>query len=88
SDPSLLAEAYQLNLRTLGQGEAYSELKELSRGKRLVKKDIDQWLLTLPVDEKTRIRLSKINPATYTGYARENAQEMIKKIKRVISALL
>lgn len=88
SDLGLLAEAYQINLRAMGQGEAYNDLKNLARGKRLVKEDIDQWLAKLKVDEKTRSRLSKIAPETYTGYAKENTEEIMRKIKRIISNLL
>ena len=81
ADLGLLAEAYQINLRAMGKGAAYDELKELARGKRLVKSDIEDWLENLNVDDKIKEKLSKISPGSYTGYAKEKTGEMLKIIK-------
>lgn len=87
ADLSILAEAYQINLRASGLGNAYDKLKELTRGKKMERQDIETWIKTLGVSEKIKARLRKISPQTYLGYAKENTEKMIKEIKRVVRIL-
>ncbi len=88
SDLGLLAEAYQINLRAMGMGGAYDDLKELARGKKLVQADIDSWLQKLKLTPKIKDRLKKISVESYTGYAKENMTDMLAKIKKTVHALL
>lgn len=80
SDWSALSEAFQINLRAVGLGNAYDNLKELARGKKLTGKDIHEWIKKLKADSKIKKRLYRISHENYTGYAKENCEEMIKKI--------
>lgn len=87
ADLSILAEAYQINLRALGLGNAYDKLKELTRGKKMEREDIETWIKNLDVSEKIKTKLREISPQTYLGYAKENTEKMIKEIKRVARIL-
>lgn len=88
SDLGLLAEAYQIVLRAMGQGKAYDELKKLTRGKKIMREDLDKWIKEIKVSEKQKRALSLISPASYTGYANVNTKEMIAKIRKASLALL
>jgi len=84
-DWGTLAEAFQTLLRTEGLGNAYETLKELTRGRKIVKKDIEKWIEMLDAKQEIKEKLSKISPESYIGYAMENCKEMIKQILLVLS---
>ena len=83
-DWGTLSEALQTLLRAEGLGNAYETLKELTRGRKIVKKDIEKWIETLDVKRAIKGKLSKISHENYIGYAKENCNAMIKIIQKEI----
>jgi adenylosuccinate lyase len=88
SDWGALSEAFQINLRAMGLGGAYETLKKLSRGKKLGREEIKNWVIDLKTTSEIKNKLLQISFENYTGYASENALEMIKEIKRTIRILI
>lgn len=76
----ILTECYQVNLRAMGKPSAYDELKKLSRGKKLTKKDIQNWITSLDISEKNKIKLLNITPESYIGNTQSNLTQMLKII--------
>ena len=88
ADWSLLSEAFQINLRALGLGSGYDKLKELSRGKKLDRDTIKNWIIDLDTTAEIKNRLLDISFENYTGYAKENNLDMIKQIKKMVRILI
>lgn len=65
----LLAEPVQTVLRRYGVADAYEQLKELTRGKRITSAEMQIFIngLNIPTDAKTQ--LLSLTPAKYIGYA-------------------
>lgn len=84
-DWGCLSEAFQTLLRAEGLGNAYEALKELTRGKKIVRKDIEKWIEALDTKKETKKKLSKISHESYIGYAKENCRKMIKQILLVLN---
>ncbi|SET09548.1 adenylosuccinate lyase [Thorsellia anophelis] len=72
----VLAEPIQTVMRRYNIEKPYEKLKELTRGKRVNKESMQQFIdsLELPLDEK--IRLKEMTPANYLG----NAVDMVKRL--------
>ncbi len=58
--PEVIAEAVQTVLRRNGVEGAYEKLKELTRGNRVSRKDIEAYLDDLPVSAEEKSRLKKM----------------------------
>lgn len=84
SDWGALSEAFQINLRAMGQENAYEKLKEFTRGKKISKKDIKIWINKLDIEQAIKEKLLKISFQNYIGYAKDNTKRMIAKIKKVL----
>lgn len=80
-----MAEAFQTILRAEGLGNAYETLKELTRGKQIVRKDIEKWIETLDARQEIKKKMLKVSHENYIGYAKENCREMIKQILLVLN---
>lgn len=66
----VLAEPIQTMLRKYGIPDAYNQLKELTRGKRISKDAIHEFINSLDVlSSKDKKQLLELTPATYTGLA-------------------
>lgn len=74
----VLAEGIQSVLRRHGMADAYEQLKTLTRGEKIDRDKLAQFIenSTLPADVKKR--LLNLTPAGYIGYATEITQEAIK----------
>jgi adenylosuccinate lyase len=72
----VLAEAVQQVMRRHGVAEAYERLKEMSRGKRLDRKELAAFVKTLPIPPEAKKRLLALTPARYTGLAAELARRI------------
>src|SRR4051812_8662747 len=70
----VLGEAVQQVMRRHGVPEAYEKLKALTRGKRLVREELEAFVKTLPIPADARKRLLALTPAGYTGLAAELAK--------------
>lgn len=66
-----IAEGIQTILRTTSYTKPYEKLKEFTRGKVFTKKKYELFVNDLDIDEKTRIKLRKLSPQSYTGYAKK-----------------
>ena len=78
---AVLAEAIQTALRSVGDTEAYNELKELTRGRAITKYDIKDFICkneSFMEHPELMGRLLDLTPATYTGYAAEDAMDVAK----------
>lgn len=73
--PEVLAEAAQTILRAAGYPRAYEQLRDFTRGRALTPALWKEFIEGLPVDGATRTKLRALQPETYTGRAREIAEE-------------
>lgn len=72
----VLAEPIQTVMRRYGIEKPYEKLKELTRGKRVDGKGMQQFIDSLALPEHEKNRLKQLTPANYIGYA----VEFVKKI--------
>ncbi len=72
----VLAEAVQQVMRRHGVPDAYEKLKAISRGKRLERGQLAQFVRALPIPAEAKKRLLALTPAKYTGLAAELAKRI------------
>jgi len=72
----VLAEAVQQVMRRHGVADAYEQLKDLTRGRRLDRKRLAAFVRGLPIPEDAKKRLLALTPATYTGLAASLAKRI------------
>ena len=72
----VLAEAVQQVMRRHGVPDAYDKLKAISRGKRLERRQLAQFVRALPIPPEAKKRLLALTPARYTGLAAELAKRI------------
>jgi adenylosuccinate lyase len=65
----VLGEAVQTVLRRHGHGDAYEQLKALTRGRSLRPDDLRAFVGGLGIPRSTRDALLRLTPSTYTGLA-------------------
>jgi adenylosuccinate lyase len=65
----LLSEAIQTVMRKHNVANAYEQLKQLTRGKKLTKQALQQFIKTLDLPLAEKNKLSKLTPADYIGLA-------------------
>ena len=74
----VLAEPIQTMLRKYGIPDAYDQLKELTRGKKISKEAIREFIESLDVlSEEDKNTLLNLTPETYIGYATKIVDEEI-----------
>ena len=72
----VLAEPIQTVLRKYGIGDAYSKLKDFTRGKEVSKEAIRNFVKSLEdISEEDKKRLLELTPESYVGYARSITRE-------------
>jgi len=70
NNPELLAEPFQTAMRVFGEKNPYERLKDLTRGQRITKKDLDGFVDGLEkVPGNFRNRMKALTPETYIGLA-------------------
>lgn len=80
SNWEVLAEPIQTVLRKYGIPDAYDRLKELTRGKRITKEDIQEFIKSLDVlSPEDRDNLLHLTPEDYIGYACQIAERTANK---------
>ena len=79
----VLAEPIQTVMRRYGIPEPYEKLKELTRGRRVDKAIMQDFVAGLDLPEDAKQRLSAMTPASYIG----NAAQQAKAIKLAIVQL-
>jgi len=72
----VLAEAVQQVMRRHGVADAYDRLKAISRGKRLERRQLADFVKKLPIPPEAKKRLLALTPARYTGLAAELAKRV------------
>jgi adenylosuccinate lyase len=72
----VLAEAVQQVMRRHGVADAYDKLKAISRGKRLERASLAQFIKSLPIPPEAKKRLLALTPARYIGLAAELARRI------------
>jgi len=72
----VLAEAVQQVMRRYGVADAYDKLKDLTRGKRLERGALSQFVKSLPIPPDAKRRLLALTPARYTGLAADLARRV------------
>jgi adenylosuccinate lyase len=72
----VLAEAVQQVMRRHGVAGAYEKLKDLTRGRRLDRKQLAAFVRGLAIPPAAKKRLLALTPATYTGLAASLAKRV------------
>jgi adenylosuccinate lyase len=72
----VLGEAIQTVMRRHGHGDAYEQLKALTRGERLGAGQLRDFVTGLGLPAEAEARLLALTPATYTGVAERLAREL------------
>jgi len=75
----VVTEGAQTILRAAGVGEAYDQLKTLTRGKGITREQYMKWVEGLPGDESLKNRLRGLSPLTYTGLAEKIAELALRQ---------
>ncbi len=65
----VLAEPIQTVLRKYGIPDAYDKLKALTRGKKVTKEILDEFINNLDISDKDKKILKELKPSTYIGMA-------------------
>ncbi|WP_276252681.1 adenylosuccinate lyase [Halomontanus rarus] len=74
--PEIIGEAVQTILRREGRDDAYEQVKELTRGRRVALEDFRELFDDLDVSDETRAELRSLTPETYTGVASELVDDL------------
>jgi adenylosuccinate lyase len=72
--PEILAEAYQTILRRENVDFPYEKLKQLTRGKNVSLKDLQDFIDNINVSDKVKQELKTLSPENYLGLASKLAQ--------------
>jgi len=72
----ILAEPIQTILRRYKVNEAYEKLKSFSRGKKLTKESLHQFIIELPLPKEVKKQLLELTPGNYLGYAEDLAKRI------------
>ncbi len=83
ANPELLAEAIQTVMRVYKEENPYEKLKELTRGHKITRDDIDRFVDSLQkVPPAVRARMKAITVGKYTGLAAQLVELYCKSINR------
>ncbi|MAJ91590.1 MAG: adenylosuccinate lyase, partial [Legionellales bacterium] len=74
----VLTEAIQTVMRRSGYDDAYEKLKELSRGKKIDKKVLHNFIEQLELSDDAKLILKKLTPSNYIGDAVKQAKTVKK----------
>lgn len=72
----VLAEAVQTVMRAHGIGDAYEQLKAVTRGQAVSQAELEEFVRGLDLPEDARGRLLSLSPADYVGLAAELARSI------------
>jgi adenylosuccinate lyase len=80
--PELLAEPIQTILRTVIQGDPYTLLKRLTRGKTITQEDLLQFINRLEVSPKIKAQLKGLQVTSYIGDAVRICEKVLELAKQ------
>jgi len=66
----VLAEPIQTVMRRYAVAEPYEKLKALTRGQRITKQSMHEFIETLDIPASEKSRLKELSPASYIGLAK------------------
>lgn len=75
----VLAEPVQTVLRRYGVDGAYEQLKKLTRGQKIDRETLNNFIQTSDIPDSAKKKLLKLTPHTYTGNAETQAKRIAKK---------
>ena len=81
----VVAEAIQTLMRRHGLPQPYETLKELTRGRRIDRRVIEEFIRTLPLDDRARRALSELSPHSYVGLAAKLVEQFAPPAKTDIA---
>jgi adenylosuccinate lyase len=81
----VVAEAIQTLMRRHGLPKPYETLKELTRGRRIDRRVVEEFIATLPLDEGARRSLRELNPRSYIGLAAKLVERFAPPVKADIA---
>ncbi|NOX08224.1 MAG: adenylosuccinate lyase [Gammaproteobacteria bacterium] len=76
NNQEVLAEAIQTVMRRYGIENPYEKLKDLTRGHRIDKEQLAQFIQTLEIPDEAKQALANLSPASYIGNAVEQAKSI------------
>jgi adenylosuccinate lyase len=71
----VVAEAIQTLMRRYGLDQPYERLKELTRGRPANRAMMEEFVASLPLDDRARAAFASLAPRAYTGLAAELAEQ-------------
>ena len=77
----VLAEPIQTVMRRHGVEKPYEKLKELTRGRRVDRDGMREFVETLEIPDESKARLMYLTPATYIGNAVAQAKDILARVK-------
>jgi len=77
----VLAEPIQTVMRRHGVEKPYEKLKELTRGRRVDRDGMREFVETLEIPDESKARLMDLTPATYIGNAVAQAKDILARVK-------
>jgi adenylosuccinate lyase len=80
-DWSILTEGVQTILRRAGVEDPYALIKSLSRGKHIDKKEWQEWVKNLPIENSYKDAMMQLTPTKYTGRAAQLTSLAIQEIQ-------
>ncbi len=72
----VLAEPIQTVMRRYGIEKPYEKLKELTRGQRIKRHDLQAFILNLKIPDEVKNALLALTPRDYVGYAKDLAKRI------------
>ena len=72
----ILAEPIQTVMRRYGIEQPYEKLKSFTRGKKMTKKLLHQFISELPLTDEIKEQLFQLTPSNYLGYASDLASRI------------
>jgi len=72
----ILTEPVQTLLRSHGVKDAYEKLKNFSRGKKVTKEILHEFIASLPLPDAAKTKLIELTPQNYLGYAEDLAKRI------------
>lgn len=79
----VLTEAVQSVMRRYGIDDAYEQLKALSRGQKLTKRDLHDFIDRSVLPKQAKQKLLSLTPMNYVGYAPELAIEFYNEVATI-----
>jgi adenylosuccinate lyase len=68
-------------MRRHGVEKPYEKLKELTRGRRVDRDGMREFVETLEIPDESKARLMDLTPATYIGNAVAQAKDILARVK-------